>query len=388
MLKDDEIKTFNSENEMMIFFGKQKETDTWKRCYTQEISIIGMQNNPIMANITRSELNIDSEVTDDQIVETMNDTKLLVVCPLEKERVFPLRRVAFKSLTERAGLSGNSMNTFEDTSRQNELDPIYKADMLNKCLNLYKDKSLILLRDNKVSAVLSGDNNDYVVLPMYDLIKVMSGTLSLNFPFFEFARSFTSHEISLVEWLLKDVQLEKSIENTFKKSNVLLKEKPRLIVQLSTSDVGIRSVTIVPYLALNKRTIPVGTPIFLPHKGKTSLALLEKETLKILALYRKSGEMLDKLQDKLIRYPAGALYHVSQALKLPKKASVLKAKEIESEYVNCSALEIYCFLQEIIDLYEESCKEPLQPLKKLKYDEAIASALYFNFSDYDMPVME
>ena len=80
---------------------------------------------------------------------------------------------AYKSLLDRAKIGGTALPKLSRTDL---------ADVLNACLRLYYAEALLLLRDEKVAAVHSGDEADYSVLPVDGLLEVLQKKLDERFP--------------------------------------------------------------------------------------------------------------------------------------------------------------------------------------------------------------
>ena len=75
--------------------------------------------------------------------------------------IYPVRSTAYKTLTERAKINGTALPKL---SRKD------LANVLNACLSVHNSDALLLIRNEKVAAVHSGDETDYSVLPMDDLL--------------------------------------------------------------------------------------------------------------------------------------------------------------------------------------------------------------------------
>lgn len=60
------------------------------------------------------------------------------------------------------------------------------ANVLNACLQLFPAEALLLIRDEKVSAVHSGDSVDYSILPINELLATLKDKLDDRFPGAEF----------------------------------------------------------------------------------------------------------------------------------------------------------------------------------------------------------
>ena len=80
--------------------------------------------------------------------------------------------------------------------------------MLNACLNLSSSEALVLIRDQKVAAVHSGDATDYSVLPIDELLKILYQKLNARFPGAEFVEGYSDHSITSALWKMPDQKEE------------------------------------------------------------------------------------------------------------------------------------------------------------------------------------
>lgn len=76
--------------------------------------------------------------------------------------------------------------------------------MLNECLKLYSADALLLIRDEKISAVHSGDEVDYSVLPIDELLKVLQAKLDARFSGNEFESGYCDHSLVSASWRMPD----------------------------------------------------------------------------------------------------------------------------------------------------------------------------------------
>lgn len=206
-MKDNELLVFTGGKEGFATFlqvlKNQKKTDVWRRCYTKEMKVHPLYDNPIGLPLLREELNIPCD--DDFIISCMEEDKpIMLEFPLEKMTCIPIRSTAFASLCGRGHVSGSVLQrmSIEDFST-----------VMNICLQQWGDSSLVLYRDDKISAVHSGDSNDYSVLPMYDLMKAMEDGLkelcneSGHSSSFDFTGGFLDHSLCSANFFLYDNEL-------------------------------------------------------------------------------------------------------------------------------------------------------------------------------------
>ncbi len=116
---------------------------------------------PIIAGST-FEKELRSQYTEDGmddgiITDTIANTALMLKY---RGDMLPVRDCAIKSILDRAGIQGSGLRRVERN--------VY-ARILNDVLKVTKGEALLRISEGKVSAVLSGDCNDYAILNMEDI---------------------------------------------------------------------------------------------------------------------------------------------------------------------------------------------------------------------------
>lgn len=111
---------------------------------------------PIIAGST-FEKELRSQYTEDGmddgiITDTIANTALMLKY---RGEMLPVRDCAIKSILDRAGIQGSGLRRVERN--------VY-ARILNDVLKVTKGEALLRISEGKVSAVLSGDCNDYAIL--------------------------------------------------------------------------------------------------------------------------------------------------------------------------------------------------------------------------------
>ena len=104
------------------------------------------------------------------------------------EELFPVRATAWKGLLDRAKINGTALPKLP----RNEL-----VGVLNACLHLFQSEALLLIRDEKVSAVHSGDEVDYSILPIDELLEGLQENLDKRFPGNEFECGYSDHATNM-----------------------------------------------------------------------------------------------------------------------------------------------------------------------------------------------
>jgi hypothetical protein len=64
------------------------------------------------------------------------------------------------------------------------------SEVLNSCLELHSNDALLLIWDEKVAAIHSGDSKDYSVLPISELLGLLQTKLDERFPESQFESGY------------------------------------------------------------------------------------------------------------------------------------------------------------------------------------------------------
>ena len=117
---------------------------------------------------------------------------------------------ANKSLLDRAKIGGTALP---------KLSRSVLAEVLNACLKLYSSSALLLIRDEKVSAVHSGDSTDYSVLPINELLGTLKAKLDARFPGNEYECGYCDHSLVSASWKMPDLE-RRSAGSLYKASGI------------------------------------------------------------------------------------------------------------------------------------------------------------------------
>ena len=154
--QDDYAISFHSLPDMIGYHVNQAKESRWERVAVNELFVEPLdKSSPLCGDISAFE----ASVTEGAVKDTANNLGLALkyggFC-------YPLRDTAYKSLLDRARISGAALLKL----KRSEL-----ADTLNLCLPLYKDTALVLVREQKVTAAHSGGERDYSILPINELLE-------------------------------------------------------------------------------------------------------------------------------------------------------------------------------------------------------------------------
>ena len=159
-LNEKQEQIFLEEEKALKLFEEVCRTDVWKNCYTSEIQAIPIDDAPILMQEIRRKWNIAAEVSDDSMTENMEDLRIGLSIPFDTcKQSYPLGDTAYASLIQRAGFGSSPvLLNLTDKTSQKSMSPLARATVLNEGIKLFNNKALVLIRDEKVRAVLSGMN--------------------------------------------------------------------------------------------------------------------------------------------------------------------------------------------------------------------------------------
>ena len=369
-------KFFNEFDPMIEFATKQQESDVWRKCYTKEVTIKPLANCPICIDSIIEDNNISG--SNEAVIEAMADTQLLATFPLNGNRTAPVKYTAVRSIRERAGLNGPAFNILgsEDT-----------ANILNTCLKEWNGYSLVLYRDDMVTAVHSGNEGDYSVLPMGDLLSELKLGLQESFgdDSVNFISGYSDDEITIASLEISSRACEKPFEKAIESIGYDSKDA-KIMLRFSSSDVALSGANIVPMLKINDNLLQIGERLSVTHKNKHSVDDFAKNVSLTFAMFKEAGERIAKMQQVQIKHPIGCIKAVAKKLGIAKKWVVEKENSV-CEMLNCdgvtsesNAFELYYYLWGIIGEMKSSNATPLEIFNM---QENLARSLFLDWEVFD-----
>ena len=366
---DDYNTTFDSYATMLDYHQVQTENSRWVHSPINALSVESLAKSS--PNYEHIEL-FASDVGEESIRDTA--THLGLALRINGE-LYPVRETAYKSLLDRAKIGGSALPKLKRSTL---------AEVINECLQLYHSDALVLIRDEKVSAVHSGDETDYSVLPIDDLLEKMGNMLEDRFPHSEFVGGYADHSIVSCLWKLpaqKNALLSsytKALEKCGISHNKFVPG-----IRFVTSDTGVASAKVAALLIGEKHTIHIGSCISVDHRHKSTVDDFEEALNQLFAQFGDSIKKLEKLLNVYLNYPVNAMTRVCKKLSLPKKAAIKAIKMFEDTYGGgiATAHDVFMALQEILFTLKT---EKAPQSKMLFVEENLARALTINWEDYDM----
>lgn len=387
------MKLLNENNEMLFAeetaaitcFSEVCDADLWQRVYTNEMEVVPIDNAPILMDEIRQRTRINPIVSDESVQECMESLSLgLTISSESKRHSYPLGNTALTSIVQRAGYQQSPvlLNTNEKAS-QNSMAPCDKAAVLNLGFAVFKNSALVLIRDEKVRAVLSGDESDYSVLRYDKLHNILKEELQKQFSAVTFKEGTASHTHFSSTFEINDVQLNKGISKIFTSANINTNGMVTA-VRLVSSDVGVSGANIYPLLRGHGSEKLIGLPLVLTHKNKHSLDDFRVNVQMIMSMFKEAEEKIKEMSEKKIKHPAGCLMRIAKQVGLPKKLTCEMAPDFEDMYGdNTYQIDVYWKLFELLDDHLTSYN--ISKERQINIEEGICRIAFSNMTDYDIP---
>ena len=366
---DDYNTTFGSFPEMLNYHRFQSEQSQWIRCSVNGLSVESLdKGSPNDYNPSAFAFGTNEE----GIVDT---SKHLGLALRVKGELYPVRETAYKTLLDRAKIGGSALTKLKRDTL---------AEVLNECLQLFNSGALVLVRDEKVSAVHSGDEKDYSVLPIDELLERLSESLEDRFPYAEFVQGYADHSVASGLWKLPAQKhtLLGSYAKALSASGIK-HDNPVPAIRFISSDTGVAAAKVAALLVGERYAVHIGSCISVEHRHNAKVEDFANSLGQLFAQFGDSIKKLEKLLNVYLNYPVNAMTRVCKKLALPKKAAVAAIKLFEDTYGGgiATAHDVFMALQEILFTLKT---ENTPQSKMLAVEENMARALTLNWEDYDL----
>ena len=363
--------TFSDRQAMQNYHEDLTRESQWQHCKVNELHMEPLDEaSPLYSSLGAFAAGTSADAVEDT-------AKNLGLAILVNGGLYPVRTTAYKSLLDRAKISGNALTKLKR--------PVL-AEVLNECLNIYSSEALVLIRDEKVSAVHSGDMTDYSVLPIDELLDILGKKLDERFPGNIFERGYTDHALTSASWRMP--AQKEDLLGTYAallKAQGKTKAADKLVpgVRFTTSDTGVASAKVSALLVGGQYPIHIGSCIAVDHRHQTKVADFDAALDQLFAQFTTSVENLQALLETELDYPVNAMTRVCKKLSMPKKAAVeaISMYEMANGGGRATAHDVFMAMQEIpFILKTDGAPES----KLITLQETMARALTLRWSDYDL----
>jgi hypothetical protein len=364
---------FHSLADMIDYHIKQAGNSRWERSEVNNLCVEPLDEmSPLFIDEDMGAF--DSIVSTEAVKDTTENLGLAIGI---KGTHYPVRDTAYKSLLDRAKIGGTSLPKLP----RNTL-----ARTLNDCMATQKNASaLLLIREQKVSAVHSGDEKDYSILPIGELMESIKNKLDERFPGNKFNSGYSDHSITSAAWLLPDQkdELLGNYHTTLKTmGKTVLAAKLIPGIRFSTSDTGIASAKISALLLGMRYSISIGGMLSTDHRNQKKVEDFRNSLDMLFAQFENSVKRLEKLMEVYLDHPVNAMTAICKKLTMPKKTALEAIGMFEMAYGGgkATAHDVFMAMQEIMFMLKTD-NTPVS--KMLLLEESMARTLTLNWSAYD-----
>lgn len=361
---------FSAFPDMLSYHEKIRTDSRWERTEVKNLEVAALDKASPLFNDTTS---FDSSVSRDAIEDTAENLKLAIKV---KDKFFPLRDTAYKSLLDRAKVGGSALP---------KLPREKLAELINSCLVLHKDSALLLVRDEKVSAAHSGDTRDYSVLEIDQLLDGLQSKMDERFPGNQFSGGYVDHSITSASWTLPDQKTE--LLDTYTKllaaeGKTAMAAKLMPGIRFSTSDTGVASAKVSALLVGLQYPIHIGGMISVEHRRQSKVPDFVESLDMLFAQFGDSVARLSGLLSIHLDHPVNAMTAICKRLALPKKAAMeaIDMFEMAIGEDSATAHDVFVAMQEIPFILKT---QGTPESKLLALQENMARALTLKWRDYD-----
>ena len=361
---------FSAFPDMLSYHEKIRTDSRWERTEVKNLEVAALDKASPLFNDTTS---FDSSVSRDAIEDTAENLKLAIKV---KDKFFPLRDTAYKSLLDRAKVGGSALP---------KLPREKLAELINSCLALHKDSALLLVRDEKVSAAHSGDTRDYSVLEIDQLLDGLQSKMDERFPGNQFSGGYVDHSITSASWTLPDQKTE--LLDTYTKllaaeGKTAMAAKLMPGIRFSTSDTGVASAKVSALLVGLQYPIHIGGMIPVEHRRQSKVPDFVESLDMLFAQFGDSVARLSGLLSIHLDHPVNAMTAICKRLALPKKAAMeaIDMFEMAIGEDSATAHDVFVAMQEIPFILKT---QGTPESKLLALQENMARALTLKWRDYD-----
>ncbi len=369
--KDSYFTTFDSYGQMLDYHRNQSASSRWQRCKVSDLEVSPLDRGSSLVG----KLGLFAPGISQEAVEDTADN--LGLAMMVDHQYYPIRGTAYKSLLDRAKIGGTALPKLSRTAL---------ADVLNACLRLYHAEALLLLRDEKVAAVHSGDETDYSVLPVDELLVALQKKLDERFSGNEFEGGYCDHSLVSASWNMpgqKEELLEDYTKTLEEKGQKQMAAKLMPGIRFVTSDTGVASAKVSALLVGGQHPIHIGSCISVDHRHKKGVTDFADRLDQLFAQFGDTVAKLQKLMEISLDYPVNAMTRVCKKLSMPKKAAVeaISMFEMANGGIAATAHDVFMAMQEIPYILKT---QNTPQGKMLNVEENMARALSLRWSEYDL----
>lgn len=353
------------------------ENSVWERMDVKSILATPLPNTPLLIDSLKEEFNIPESIANDTVQDTMEKTQLLF--KMNGENML-IRDCAVRGLQSRARLFGSALQ---------KVDKADFCNIINTCCKVFGDKALVLKRHEKVTAIHSGDEKDYSILPISELLWELFDHLETAYPGFKFVGGSESHDMTIASFTMPDQaasMLKKYFDAVRSHGGTTNSDFVPGIV-FASSDTGVSGANLHAVLGNSRyagRGIRIGTAVKLEHRSGATVADFKENLGLLYAKFVEQTDVLAKLLDVELLYPEAVMNRIAKKVGLPAKQSALAIANYLDAFGSGAALahDLYMALYETVFLAKT---DGITGAKLFQIEESATRAMLLDWEGFDYP---
>lgn len=390
-LQREEIRTFNTKEELMDYLKWRLETDKWIMPFINETGVVHIPNEPLFIQqyckdmkldkngykISLPDIDLSVEDNEDCII---NEGGFFMVAPVDgKLSVIPMTEYAYIGTCQRTGDDCSTMLRADEGTNKKVLPSTEKAARLTRDAHLYGDVCKMLLRDGYIQ---TNRSREFVPFDDYDFVDRLEMQLKHDHPDVAMSKAEVSREHLLVEFMLNDIEMEETFRLTLNDAGADF-QVLKAGVRLSTSDIGMSALRVsFFYVADGIQTVLDGG-ITMEHKGDADVNKFSSQLVNLGTLFKDCEERIEELGNIDINDVAGCVERIREkATFLPKVAADAVQDELKLRFpCGGTAIDVYLALNEIVQRH--ATQQKLSPTRIINLSEQVAKLMKLPFEKID-----
>lgn len=390
-LQREEIRTFNTKEELMDYLKWRLETDKWITPFINETGVVHIPNEPLFIQqyckdmkldkngykISLPDIDLSVEDNEDCII---NEGGFFMVAPIDgKLSVIPMTEYAYIGTCQRTGDDCSTMLRADEGTNKKVLPSTEKAARLTRDAHLYGDVCKMLLRDGYIQ---TNRSREFVPFDDYDFVDRLEMQLKHDHPDVVMSKAEVSREHLLVEFMLNDIEMEETFRLTLNDAGADF-QVLKAGVRLSTSDIGMSALRVsFFYVADGVQTVLDGG-ITMEHKGDADVNKFSSQLVNLGTLFKDCEERIEELGNIDIKDVAGCVERIREkATFLPKVAADAVQDELKLRFpCGGTAIDVYLALNEIVQRH--ATQQKLSPTRIINLSEQVAKLMKLPFEKID-----
>ena len=390
-LAKNEIKTFETKEELMEYLKYRSENDIILTPFINETGVVHIPNEPLFIDQYCTNVKLDKngytislpdiDISDEDVESCIREEGgFFMVCPKDnKITVIPMTEYAYVGTCQRTGDECATMNRMEESTNRKVLPGAEKAARLTRDALLYGDSCLLLLRDGLIQ---TNRSKEFVYFDNLEFVERLEEQLKKDHPDADFYSGSVSRENLLVEYALNDVEMEETFRLALNDAGADV-QSLKAGVRFTTSDIGYSALRVTFFYEADGIRTMLDGGITLEHKGENGLDRFSTELFSLGSLFKDAEERIEELGNTDINDVAGCIARIREKYTfLPKKAADDVENKARAKFVSGgTAIDVYLALNEIIQLH--AAQETLSPTRYINLSEQVAKLMKLPYDKID-----